>query len=84
MLYLSGIDRGIDGGTASIIATFEPIVAIIFGIVIFNESIEFLQILGIIIVLFGIALPVLNNKANKKIKIGSKYVKKYSEKNEEE
>ena len=77
-LYLSGMDCGIEGGTASIIATLEPLVAIILGTLIFNEKIEVLQIMGIGIVLIGIILPILGERAqqlfdrNKKVTISNK------------
>lgn len=60
---LSGIERGIDGGTASIVATSEPVAAIIFGVLIFNDRLGILQVLGIVIVLIGITWPVLRDKA---------------------
>lgn len=57
--YLQGLERGIDGGTASLAATIEPVLATVFTVMVFGDRLEPLQILGMIIVLGGIAIPLL-------------------------
>lgn len=58
-LYLKGIDTGIDIGAASIIATVEPIVGTILGVIVLGETLELPQIFGIVIMIAGIAMSVL-------------------------
>jgi hypothetical protein len=60
--YLSGLATGIDGGIASIVATVEPVMAIVFGVIFFADSLQVLQIFGIIIVLLGVILPIIFEK----------------------
>jgi drug/metabolite transporter (DMT)-like permease len=59
MLYLKGLDTELDGGLASIMATTEPIVATILGFLLFYDRLEFLQLVGIAIALFGVVLPII-------------------------
>lgn len=61
-LYLMSLDSKVDGGTASIIATVDPVVATLCGVVFFDDSLEIMQIIGIVIVLGGVLLPVLFEK----------------------
>lgn len=61
-LYMSGLETGLDGGIASISATIEPVVATVLGVVVFGDSLEWLQALGIAIVLAGVALPQLTGR----------------------
>lgn len=62
MMYLSGMDCGIDGGIASIVATVEPVAATLFGVLVFRDQLELLQIIGIGIVLTGVILPIVYEK----------------------
>ena len=52
LFYLTGM-RGIEGGKASLIATLEPVVATLVGVLFLGDSLEGFQILGILIVLAG-------------------------------
>lgn len=61
-IYLKGLDLIPDGGTASIIATLEPIVGAVFGVLFLGDRLEILQIIGIIIVVVGICLPIINDR----------------------
>jgi DME family drug/metabolite transporter len=61
-LYLKGLDFGIDKGFASIVATLEPVTATILGAVTFNDCLEPIQVIGIMIVLAGITLPICIGK----------------------
>lgn len=54
LLYTYGLTQ-IQSSKASIIATLEPIVATVVGIVLYSEGITILKILGIIIVVLGLA-----------------------------
>ena len=57
ILYMKGLDTGLDGGVASISATIEPVVATIMGVLFFHDVMEILQAIGVIIVLAGIISP---------------------------
>lgn len=63
MLYTKGLN-GMDAGKASIIATAEPFVAAIVGVLLFQETFTIWKIAGMILILAAIIL--LN------IKIGQK------------
>ncbi len=58
ILYLKGLGFGIDGGYASVTASVEPVVATILCAAVFREGIEFLQMIGIIIVLISVIFAV--------------------------
>lgn len=58
VLYTKGLSK-IEATKASILATVEPVVATIIGVIFFSEKISFLKILGIIFVIFSIL--ILNN-----------------------
>ncbi len=60
VLYIVGL-KGVDPSIALIIATVEPVVATLIGVIIFNEKITFLGILGIILVLMSVV--ILNRKS---------------------
>ncbi|MDP3386120.1 MAG: DMT family transporter [Eubacteriales bacterium] len=52
-LYLKGLNMGVDGGQASIIAYIEPVTATMIGSLFFHENLELLQLLGIFIVILS-------------------------------
>lgn len=60
--YLKGLDAGIDGGLASITATLEPVVGTVLGVMILKDTLAWTQVLGIVVVLAGIAVPVLGER----------------------
>lgn len=62
VMYLKGLGTGLDGGMASIMATTEPIVATLLGCLLFYDSLEFFQIMGIAVVLFGVILLIITDK----------------------
>ena len=62
IFYLKGLDCGIDGGYASVVATIEPVVATAMCAAVFQERIEPIQVVGIIIVLISIMLAVTAGK----------------------
>ncbi len=47
---------------ASVIATIEPVVAAMIGILIFQEEISWQKITGMILVLGGVIIPVLSQR----------------------
>jgi len=53
--YTKGLS-GLTGAAASMTATLEPVVAAIFGVILYNEILQLWQIAGIILVLGGIIL----------------------------
>lgn len=61
LLYTQGL-KNTEPGKAAVMATFEAVVASVAGIVVFNESITLVAILGIVLVLSSVVL--LNKKAH--------------------
>lgn len=55
MLYTFGL-TGVENGKASIIASIEPVVATLMGILIFGESLTFMSAAGVILVLSAIVV----------------------------
>lgn len=55
LLYNAGL-KNVENSTASIIASIEPVVATLIGLIIYNENLGGLQIIGIVTVLIGIVL----------------------------
>lgn len=65
-LYLFGMGLDVDGGTASIIATMEPVAATVYAMLWFGDELTSRQALGIFAVLTGVLLPVLHEKCSEK------------------
>lgn len=61
ILYTKGLSK-IEASKASIIANIEPVVAAIIGICVFSEEINFLKILGIILVLGAVCIINMTDK----------------------
>ena len=59
-LYTKGLS-GLTGASASMTATLEPIVAVLFGVILYNEALMRWQIAGIVLVLGGIILLAKTN-----------------------
>ena len=62
LLYNKGLALGVEGGQAGILATIEPVVATLTGVLAFGDVLEGLQIVGIASVLAGAALISLGRK----------------------
>ncbi|MCQ2557750.1 MAG: DMT family transporter [Oscillospiraceae bacterium] len=62
MLYTHGLS-GTEAGKASVMASVEPVVATIVGMIAFHETLSFSAVLGIVLVLGGICL--INLKTGK-------------------
>ena len=62
LLYNKGLALGVEGGQAGILATIEPVVATLTGVVAFGDVLEGLQIAGIASVLAGAALISFSKK----------------------
>lgn len=60
LLYTIGLS-GMEAGRASVMASLEPVVATVFGVVLFKEALTVYSIVGIVLVLS--AIIVLNEKA---------------------
>lgn len=56
--YYKGMTLGIDGGTASLLATLEPVIAALVGIFFFEDLLSWPQLVGMALVLGGACLPV--------------------------
>ena len=54
-LYTKGLS-GLTGATASMTATLEPVVAVLFGVFLYNEALRIWQVAGMVLVLGGIIL----------------------------
>lgn len=61
ILYTKGLSN-VNGSTASIFATIEPVVASLVGITIYNESVTINKIIGICMILMSVVLVNLNDK----------------------
>ena len=59
LCYTKGL-AGMENGTASVIASIEPVMATVLGILIYKEEMTFASALGMILVLVSIAM--LNGK----------------------
>lgn len=64
LLYTKGLE-GLENGTASVMASIEPVVATLLGILLYKETINPYQILGMGLVLYSIIL--INKKSTKKM-----------------
>ncbi|NLC73196.1 MAG: EamA family transporter [Ruminococcaceae bacterium] len=63
MFYTYGL-TGLPSGTASIIATIEPVVASLVGIIIYKETLSLPAFLGIVLVLGAVILLNVKQKGN--------------------
>lgn len=61
LLYTEGLKR-VEAGRASVIATIEPVVASVIGVLMFGESMGIYKLCGIALVLFAVFLINLKNK----------------------
>lgn len=59
LLYLKGMNCGIEGGTASVIAAVEPAITVVMGMILYNEKLEIWQYIGIAVIIAGVMLPML-------------------------
>lgn len=59
LAYLHGLSLGVEGGVASLVATTEPVIATVLGVLLYKDVLEFWQVLGMAIVLIGVLLPLL-------------------------
>ncbi|MFE7282577.1 EamA family transporter, partial [Heyndrickxia sporothermodurans] len=64
ILYTIGLNR-IESSTAAILATIEPVAAIIIGITLFNEKITFVQFVGILCILSSVLILSIKRKSIK-------------------
>ena len=61
LLYTYGL-TGLENGKASIMASIEPVVATLVGLIIYHEKLTLLSLLGVILVLSAIVLLNVKNK----------------------
>lgn len=64
--------RLIGSTTTAILGALEPLTAIFFGLVLFNENISFLSACGIVLVLSGVIMIILTDTVKTKIKKAKK------------
>ena len=67
MLYTKGLSE-VEASRASILATIEPVVATILGVLIYFEPLSFLKILGILLVIGAAILVNLNIRVSGEVK----------------
>ena len=63
VLYTKGL-LGVEASVAPIIATLEPVVATVTGVIIYSEALSFSGVLGILLVLGSVLILNLKVKAN--------------------
>ena len=56
LFYMNGISHDVELSRVPIIASVEPIIATIIGLLVFGENITLVNALGLVIVLFSIVL----------------------------
>lgn len=59
LIYTRGLE-GMENGTASVLASIEPVVATLVGIIVYKEKLNFWNVLGICLVLGSIVLINVN------------------------
>lgn len=64
LLYTRGL-KGMDAGKASILATIEPFVAAIVGVVFFHEKMTFVKIFGMLLIFTAIIILNISGKSKK-------------------
>lgn len=64
-LYLTGMQKGVKGCDASMIATLEPPFAALFGTLFFGDPLGPPQILGVAFVFLGASIPVISSRFGK-------------------
>lgn len=63
LLYTAGLSQ-VENGTASILASVEPVVATILGFIVFSETPTFQSFMGIVLVLAALVLLSVKKKKN--------------------
>ena len=63
LFYMNGISHDLELSRVPIIASVEPVIATLIGLLVFHENIGIINALGLIIVLFSIVL--MNAGGNK-------------------
>ena len=63
LFYFMGLERGLDLGQASILASLEPFFATLFGFFLLHESLAVPQVFGLGLTLLGAVLPVSRGTA---------------------
>ena len=56
LFYMGGISRGLELSRVPIIASVEPVIATVIGLLVFHENIGIVNAIGLVIVLFSIVL----------------------------
>ena len=59
LFYTKGLS-GVENGTASVLASVEPVVATLVGVMVYKETLNFWNVIGIGMVLFSIVLINVN------------------------
>ena len=62
LLYTRGLE-GLENGKASIMASIEPVVATVVGVIIYHETLTLMSAAGVILVLSAIVLLNVKIKA---------------------
>lgn len=67
LAYLKGMSTRIDASKAPVISSVEVIVASLMGVIVFNESMNIVGVIGITLMLLSIALMNMSPKAKKAV-----------------
>ncbi len=70
LLYMGGLRKNLEISKLPVIASVETVVAALIGVMLFNEKLNFINVLGIILLLLSIAL--MNLKTKEKITFDKK------------
>ena len=62
LFYMKGLQSGLEGGLASIVATFEPVAASLFSALFMGDRLSVVQIAGILLVVAGASIPLMPQK----------------------
>ncbi|WP_461611358.1 DMT family transporter [Cytobacillus kochii] len=65
ILYTKGLEKT-EGSTAAVISTVEPVVATIMGVLLFNESLVWLQVVGALFIVGSVVVVNLPQKKRKR------------------
>lgn len=65
-LYLKGMEYGVEGGDASVMANIEVVVASLTGVVLLKDVLTPLQTAGVFIVIAGAMLPALTARSKER------------------
>ena len=64
LFYMNGISHDVELSRVPVIASVEPIIATLIGVLVFDENIGFVNIIGLVLVLFSVVFMNMKGKGN--------------------